>query len=153
MKRFLTAALLLVAGLFAACRACPQLLIIPHLTFVLPENEANALTAAPAEVRTCLDSTCWTLSTDTMGNTNDTNAFNAITFAPQTRQLSVSTEVWDGGTGRVLSATENSTVTLTVSCDGGTLFTHDWSKPEFEKTEPLGEGCGVFYQLKSPLAF
>ena len=137
--------LLVSLSVFASCTTCTLLLYIPQLTFVLPQAEADALTAAPAEIATCLNGTCWANPFDPATVGED------VTFDAQTRHLVVDQRIHDGGVTYGVNGQVDSTVSLTVSRDGGTLFTHEWTGVTFEAIEPNGQGCGIAYRLKAPL--
>ncbi|MGV3621016.1 MAG: hypothetical protein ACO1OB_09365 [Archangium sp.] len=137
--------LVLVSLCLASCEVCPDRLIIPVLNFELPEAEASLASQAPATVRTCLDDTCWlaAFSADA--------GFDAETgWDPVKRRLSVPqlrpVDELDASKGFVVVlANETSDVSLEMSRDGGTLFTHAWDDVKFAGTEANGPGCGVTY--------
>lgn len=142
MRRLFAVGALVLAG----CSVCTDLLYIPQLTFVLPQTEADALTADTSSVATCLNGTCWSNAFDPTGSNPD------VTFDAQTRHLVVNQQFHDGGTTIGVNGQVDSTVSLTVSRDGGTLFTHEWTGVAFEAIEPNGQGCGIAYRLKEPLS-
>lgn len=133
----------------AGCAVCNDLFYIPTLNFVLSQSAANQLVdAASSEISTCINTTCWSNTVDASGS----NAMD-VTFDPTTRQLNVTQFVRDGGTVTAVNGQTGASVSLTVSRDGGTVFTHEWNSVAFEVIEPNGPGCGVAYKLKSPLTF
>lgn len=143
MRRLLAVGALVLAG----CTLCTDLLYIPQLTFVLPQASADALATSPSEIGTCLNGTCWSNAFDPAGSNVD------VTFDAQTRRLVVNQQIHDGGTTTGVNGQVDSTVSLTVRRDGGTLFTHEWTGVAFEAIEPNGQGCGIAYKLKDPLTF
>jgi len=147
MRRFVVTALL--AGVvLAGCKVCNDLFYVPTLSFTLSQTAADQLTAAPSEVGTCLNGTCWTNAVDATGN-----ALTDVHFDSASRKLAVSQLIHDGGTVTAVNGQTDSTVSLTVSRDGGTVFTREWKGVAFEAFEPNGEGCGVAYKLKDTLSF
>lgn len=140
---------LLVVGMvvLAGCTMCTLKLVRGSLRFELPDTEANALTAAPSTIEACIDDTCWSDALDETG-TGSVTSFNG-----PARLLEITREQRDGGVSLGVTAGATSDVSLTLSRDGGIVFTHAWSNVTFEKTEPNGPGCGELYQLEAPLTF
>ncbi len=139
---------LLAGVVLAGCKVCTDLFYVPTLSFTLSQTTAEQLTAGPCEVGTCLNGTCWTNDVDATGN-----KIGDVVFDSASRKLAVSQLVRDGGTVTAVNGQTDSTVSLTVSRDGGTVFTREWKGVAFEAFEPNGEGCGVAYKLKDTLSF
>lgn len=149
MKRALVVAFFALSML-SSCQRCTLKLVVGELAFVLPDAEASALTLAPSTIETCIDGTCWSDDLDETGQGSIT-IFNA-----QSRELAITRTKPTGGPNGARSsvpAEEKSDVSLTISRDGGTVFTRQWADAEFVSTEPNGQGCGELYLLKSPLTF
>ncbi len=131
---------------------CNLMLAIAYLSFVLPEADAALLSAGPAQVRTCLNETCWDTDVDVSGPESFLWMYDAAE-----RKLSIQQwEPVDGGTDgdrrAVVPGAPPNSVSLTVSRDGQELFSHSWADVKFNESEPNGEGCGVHYSA-DPLSY
>lgn len=140
MHRFVAAAALLI---FSACgERCPLILHVPQLRFELSEAAADSFERnGEVSVETCLNTTCWAKPVLAVRP----GPYGA-TWHSETRLLTLEQSVPvpgdPNGARTYVSGAPKSDVSLTMSADGGVLFTRTWADVPFNVESAEGSTCG-----------